>query len=180
LTEQQILAWADAHHTRTGEWPIISTGSIPAVRGETWCAVDHSPRIGRRGMPGGSSLAQLLEARRGVRNVQAACDLTVEQVLPWAYAYRSDTGSWPTRLSGPIEGRVGETWSAVAQALIARGRGFPERTSLAQILARHRGARNHMDVPSLSEVQILKWADAHYAKTGKLPSKAKKARHGLR
>jgi hypothetical protein len=171
LTETQILTWADAHNARTGDWPIYSCGGIPGVKGETWSAVDHSLRIGRRGLPGGSSLAQLLEARRGVRNVQAVPDLTVRQVLIWADAYRAKNGSWPTRESGPIDGVPGETWSAVAQAFVVGGRGLGARSSLAQFLSRHRDVRNHLDATALTAETILAWADAHHVRTGEWPKR---------
>lgn len=171
LTEAQILGWADAHHRRTGGWPIYSSGAIPGVRGETWSAVDHSLRIGRRGLPGGSSLAQLLEARRGVRNVRAIPDLTLPQVLAWADAHRGAHESWPTRGSGPVPGVTGETWAAVAQALVVGGRGLPGPTSLAVLLAEHRGARNHMAVAPLTAEVILAWADEHHARTGVWPKR---------
>lgn len=169
LTESQILAWADAHQRRTGEWPIKFSGPVHGVKGESWNAVDHSLRIGRRGLPGNSSLAQLLEARRGVRNVRAVPDLAVEQVLAWADDHRARTGAWPTRESGPIPGTVGETWGAVAQALVVGGRGLGEPSSLARLLASHRSVRNHMDVPGLSESLIVAWADAHHERTERWP-----------
>jgi hypothetical protein len=66
LTEEQILAWADAHHHRRhGAWPTSKSGPIPEAPGETWMAVDMTLRKGRRGRPGGSSLALLLAERRG-------------------------------------------------------------------------------------------------------------------
>jgi hypothetical protein len=71
------------------------------------------------------------------------------------------------RESGPIPGTVGETWGAVAQALIVGGRGLREPSSLARLLAHHRGARNRMDVPPLSEAMILGWADAHRERMGR-------------
>ncbi len=171
LSDDQILEWADRHHTLTGEWPILSSGGIPGVQGETWNAVDHSLRIGRRGLPGNSSLAQLLEARRGVRNVQALPDLTIEEILSWADAFHDLNGEWPVRTSGMITGTMGESWSAIAQALIVGGRGLPEKTSLARLLARHRGARNHMDVPRMSTEAILDWADAYRETNGKWPTR---------
>jgi hypothetical protein len=67
LTESQVLVWADAHHRWTGEWPIKFSGPVAGVKRLSWNAVDNSLRIGRRGLPGGSSLAQLLEVQRGVR-----------------------------------------------------------------------------------------------------------------
>ncbi len=169
LSEYEILNWADAHRRRTGEWPDHSSGAVHGVPGETWSAVNHSLRIGRRGLLGGSSLAQLLEARRGVRNVQALPALTPEQILSWADAHHNRTETWPTRESGPIPGTSGETWSGVAQALVVGGRGLGEPSSLAQFLTLHRGARNHMDVPPLTTEQILTWADAHRARTGRWP-----------
>jgi hypothetical protein len=39
LTVKQILAWADAHHGRTGKWPSADAGPIPEAPGETWRGV---------------------------------------------------------------------------------------------------------------------------------------------
>jgi hypothetical protein len=36
LAIAQILAWADAHRERTGEWPNKQSGSIPEAPGDTW------------------------------------------------------------------------------------------------------------------------------------------------
>ena len=58
-TEQQILAWADAWHARTGRWPSLQSGEIPESGGMKWCKIDSILRTGRRHFPGGSSLARL-------------------------------------------------------------------------------------------------------------------------
>src|SRR6266481_5324182 len=63
LTHKQILGWADAHHERTGVWPNAECGAIPEAPGETWRAVDQALRVPGRGLPGHSSLAQLLARR---------------------------------------------------------------------------------------------------------------------
>jgi hypothetical protein len=60
LTVKQILAWARAHRKRTGEWPRPRGGPIPGVPGETWMRVDTALREGLRGLPGGTSLRNLL------------------------------------------------------------------------------------------------------------------------
>ena len=60
LTVPQILAWTDEHHRRTGAWPHVRSGPIAAAPGETWLAVEAALSIGNRGLPGGSSLAQVL------------------------------------------------------------------------------------------------------------------------
>ena len=65
LTIEQILAWADAHHKRTGKWPLTTSGPVVGASRGTWCAIDRALRRGSRGLPGGSSLAALLIEHRG-------------------------------------------------------------------------------------------------------------------
>src|SRR5262245_25765063 len=83
LTLEQILVWADAHYARTGTWPTAKSGPIVDAPGETWLAVDMALRMGRRGLPGGSSLAMLLAEMRNVRNVWTRPDLSIQQILAW-------------------------------------------------------------------------------------------------
>lgn len=59
LTVGQIKAWNLALHERTGSWPTQVSGPIPEVDGETWRGIDQSLERGRRGLPGGMSLATL-------------------------------------------------------------------------------------------------------------------------
>jgi hypothetical protein len=56
----QILAWARAHRRRTGRWPSAASGPVVGAPGETWNAVNAALAFGKRGLPGGSSLAKLL------------------------------------------------------------------------------------------------------------------------
>ena len=67
LTTGQILAWADAHWRRTGDWPKAISGPVAGAAGLTWAAVESALRIGSRGLPGGDSLARLLRRARGLR-----------------------------------------------------------------------------------------------------------------
>ena len=64
LTVGQILAWADAHHTRTGKWPTLASGPVAEAPGERWTAIDTALRLGCRGLPGGDSLTRLLDRHR--------------------------------------------------------------------------------------------------------------------
>ena len=57
LTERQMLAWADAHLKRNGDWPIDDNGRVMGDAEENWKAIDMSLRAGGRGLPGGRSLA---------------------------------------------------------------------------------------------------------------------------
>jgi hypothetical protein len=65
LTEAQILRWADAHHGRTGTWPAVRSGPVEGEPGLTWRAVAAALSRGRRGLPGGDTLARLLHRERG-------------------------------------------------------------------------------------------------------------------
>ncbi len=170
LRRQRILAWADAHRRRTGAWPTALSGPIPDAPGETWRAVDDALRVGVRGLPAGSSLAQLLALRRGQRNIQRLPRISPEQILAWADAHHERTGTWPTAASGPIPDSPGETWSAVCSALQSGRRGFPGGSSLARLLTERRGVRIPSQPPPLTLRQIRAWARAHRRRTGSWPT----------
>jgi hypothetical protein len=100
--------------------------------------------------------------------------LTYAQILEWADEYRRRTGRWPTQRAGRVPGG-GLTWAALTQALREGLRGLPGGDSLAGLLARERGAqpasgRYHRE--SLTEEDILSWAEHHRALTGRWPSAA--------
>ena len=65
LSIEQILAWADVHHQRTGRWPNENSGPILETDGETWIKITTALRKGLRGLNGRTSLARLLADRRG-------------------------------------------------------------------------------------------------------------------
>src|SRR5919204_612945 len=136
LTIRQILHWADAFRRRTGRWPSLYAGPIAGAAGETWRRVDNALRLGLRGLPGGSSLAQLLAAWRDARNQTNLPRLSELQVLRWADAHRQRTGSWPVTTSGPVRDAPEETWRRVDNALRLGLRGLPGGNSLARTLAR--------------------------------------------
>jgi superfamily II DNA or RNA helicase len=169
LTEDLILAWADAHFQRTGEWPQKESGAVVDAPDEKWLNLDEMLRLGNRGLPGGSSLPQLLASKRGVRNLASPPMLTVDQILRWADAQYERTGQWPGQKSGAIPESPGETWTAVELALSRGRRGLPGGSSLARLLAAERGRRNRLDTTPLSVEKILEWADAHHRRTGTWP-----------
>jgi hypothetical protein len=66
LTVGQTLAWADAHHARTGRWPSANAGPVAEAPGERWRNIEAALYDGGRGLPGGDTLARLLDrSRRG-------------------------------------------------------------------------------------------------------------------
>src|SRR5258708_4514786 len=95
--------------------------------------------------------------------------LHISQILEWADAHRARTGRWPVPKSGHIFGTTDEKWRNVDAALQTGVRGLPGGSSLARLFAQYRGRRNQMALPRLSLGQILKWADAHHARTGEWP-----------
>lgn len=169
LTTATLLAWADAHRQRTGAWPTSTSGPIIDAPGETWGAVQCSLWVGLRGLPGGSSLARFLAEHRGHRNKRGLPPLTVEQILAWADAFHARSGKWPVESLGAIEGEDGTTWTSVDIALRVGLRGLPGGSSLARLLAEHRGYRIHTALPDLTAATILAWADAHHERTGAWP-----------
>lgn len=170
LTEQQVLAWADEHRKRTGDWPHRDSGPVKMSPEDTWNAVDLALRRGKRGLSGGSSLARLLDCTRQVPNKAARPHLIEENVLQWARAHFARTGEWPHRGSGTVEDAPSETWAAVDSALAGGGRGLSGGTTLARLLAEHLGKHNHMALPPFTIEQILEWADEHCRRTGDWPT----------
>ena len=169
LSVPQILAWADSHFERTGQWPKATTGWIRESAFDKWCTIDTALQRGLRGLSGSTSLARLLAEYRGVRNLARLPRYSIDQILSWADAHKKRTGQWPDLQSGPIAEAPGETWHAVHAALSRGNRGLPGKSSLARLLADHRGVRNIHALPRLSVQHILAWADAYYERHGRWP-----------
>jgi hypothetical protein len=171
LSMSQILAWADSHHARTGRWPQVYTGAISdALPGEKWRRIDNALRYGLRGLPGGSSLTELLSDHRGIRNTQNLPALTEGQILAWVFAHHRRTGMWPNHYSGVVQG-TDEVWGNLDACLRRGSRGLSGGSSLAKLLANCLGVRTRAKVPRLSVDLILGWADAHYRRTGMWPTR---------
>jgi hypothetical protein len=170
LTVERILAWADAYHAAHGCWPSRDCKHQEAAPGVTWCGIDSALRQGSRGLSGGTSLTRLLVEHRGPEASRLPPRLSVEQILAWADAHHAATGLWPCRSTGAVAGSPGDTWVKLELALRQGHRGLQGGTSLARLLAEHRGARNRSDLPGLTVEQILAWAEAHHAATGRWPT----------
>jgi hypothetical protein len=140
------------------------------AEGEHWGSIETALREGYRGLPGGQSVGRLIREHGGQDAYRTRPRLTVEQILAWADAHREDTGDWPIEESGPVRSAPGESWGAISGALAQGGRGLPGGSSLARLLAEHRGARNKQNLPRLTIEQVLAWADAHRDATGRWPS----------
>lgn len=170
LRYSHILEWADAHHKRTGQWPIASVGAVRGADGETWGGIDGALKQGVRSLPGGDSLARFLQVRRGVRNPKHLPRLTIKQILKWSDAYVEREDFWPTSDAGPVHGVPGETWLSISKALYKGRRGLPAGLTLAGLYSKYRGVRSGKHLPPFRKGQILAWADAHRNRTGSWPT----------
>jgi hypothetical protein len=139
LTRTQILLWADRHRRRTGSWPTKVSGVITRSGGESWIGIDEALLHGRRGLPGGTTLVQVLARHRGRPYRRKGPDLHVRDILEWARAHRERTGKWPTQGSGPVRGVRGERWGNIQSSLYKGSRGLPPGSSLAKLFAKHFG-----------------------------------------
>ena len=133
---------------------------------ETWAIVNMALCKGLRGLPGGSSLARLLAKHRPVRPRR----LSLRKIRAWARAHREATGRWPDAYAGPVRGVPDETWSAVDAALKFGHRGLPGGSSLTALFDRSLDPAARGSRPDLTVEQVLAWADAHRAATGRWPT----------
>ena len=169
LDEDLILSWADEHFALFGAWPNQYSGDVAGHDSESWHNISTALRIGSRGLLLGSSLAILLEERRGVVNRLNKPDFTVEGVLVWADVHHAKHGRYPKSTDGPIEASPTDTWCGVDNAFRQGVRGCPGGSSLARILQERRNYRNERRLPKLCCEAILEWADEHCLRTGQWP-----------
>lgn len=170
LTVNEILAWADAYHQACGRWPTRTSEIVAGQPLESWKQIDRALQLGLRGLPGGTSLARLLVERCDAHGTRHQRSLTIEEVLSWADSHKRLTGDWPTAKSPWLLPSPRDHWPSIQNALVNGLRGLPGGSSLAKLLAEHRGRRNRKGLPSLTEEAILTWADHHQERTGTWPT----------
>lgn len=170
LSVKDVLKWADEFFQESGEWPTVRSGSIVGTT-ESWSSVAYALKNGTRGLKKSPGLNSLLAKHRGVRPRSNSARLELKTLLRWADEHRDRNGAWPNKRSGLIEGTNGmESWGAVNSALYLGLRGFAGGSSLADVLAKHRGVPNQKALAPLSVRQILSWAESHLLKYGEWPS----------
>jgi hypothetical protein len=170
LTVESVIEWMKTHHARTGHWPSADAGDVQGAPGETWKGIDAALRMGRRGLPRGSSLAFLKQRLTKKPHPMRQANLTVTKILKWVDKHYALKDEWPKKNSGKIIGTRNERWDKVDQNLYKGERGLPGGQTLARLLAEHRGVRHRHDRTPLSEEMILTWADDHFDRTGHWPT----------
>jgi hypothetical protein len=91
--------------------------------------------------------------------------LYISQILAWADEHFRRTGAWPTNQSGRIPGTLDEKWINIDGSLRFGLSGLRPGSSIARLLAEHRGHRNRNGLPPLPVAEILRWADAFHKLT---------------
>ena len=61
LRDREILEWARRYHRSTGRWPTHRSGPVHGTRELKWSSIEYALRLGGRGLPGGTTLARLLD-----------------------------------------------------------------------------------------------------------------------
>src|SRR5579864_9398709 len=95
--------------------------------------------------------------------------LTAAQILVWADDYNRRLARWPRHSSGRIRW-TDESWLGIDAALRRGHRGLPSGSSLPNLLYVHRNVRNPRNLPPLNELEIVRWARAHFQRTQKWPN----------
>ena len=152
-----------------GSYSDTRDGIIDLAPTESWGAVNQAVREGYRGLPGGSTLPQLLQKHRGKRNSACLPKLSQTVILGWADEHYQRTGNWPVAESGDVQAAPGENWASVDFALKRGRRGLPGGASLASLLIQHRGKRDKFNDPISTET-ISEWMRSHASRHGKYPS----------
>jgi hypothetical protein len=118
----------------------------------------------------------LLRKRKRKPAAWRPSQLNVPQILRWADAFHQVTSHWPSQpfYCLGVPGALLEKWSAIDNALRAGLRGLNAGSSLARLLAEHRGVRNPAALPRLSIRQVLTWADEYHQSTGEWPQQGSK------
>ncbi|UCD75185.1 MAG: hypothetical protein JSV91_15550 [Phycisphaerales bacterium] len=170
LSIAEIKRWARAHFERTGKWPGRDSGPVIGGPDISWSTVDRWLRRGGRGLPGGSSLSELIRKTGGMQNLRRRePGLTKKQVLDWADLHHDITGRWPDRDSGTVFGAPHISWGTIDKRLRQGGLNLPGGMTLMRLLRENRGVWDRRGNTRLTLKLILKWADAHYYRTGHWP-----------
>jgi hypothetical protein len=157
----EILEWARACVVRGEGWPTENSGPVAGAPGETWRNINYSLTKGRRGLPGGSSLAHLLQEELD------------RQTELWS-AGAADDGSESREL--PMRKNVRPTTKSIEAARVFREVGLRTRRHsgllgrierLELIMERRKAERDLMR--ELAEMGVPGTDEAPEAQTDELP-----------
>lgn len=177
LSAKLILDWVKQYIDVHGKKPHRTSGVIEPVseehKGITWTIVNTALEVGTRGLPGGSSLAKLIDNKMGIANPMNLPPLSEKLIVNWVAQFIDIHKEKPLRSSGVIEFASGEhkgiTWFAVDSALKRGKRGISEKSSLASLIEKNFSLKNHMNLSPLTEELIISWVVQYMDIHGKKP-----------
>jgi hypothetical protein len=139
LDENYILTACDKYYKKNGMWPTQRTKDpVPGLSGESWKNIQQALRSGLRGLPGNSSLAQLLDEGGRRVNHLAQPPLTKDIIINACNEYYNLTNKWPTQITkDPVPGLPNNTWRSVDACLRVGSRGLLGGTSLSKLLKKY-------------------------------------------
>ena len=174
LTEEQILELCDKFYEINNRFPNAEDGQIFDTD-ETWRKIYDALYRGTRGLPGGSSLPQLLAKHRDYQNNSNLPDFTEKQILSWCDKFYEINNRYPNVEDGQIFD-TNETWNGINRSLYRGNRGLSGGSSLVRLLEKERGVINRMNLLDLTEERILELCDEYYNKHN---NKYPKVRSGI-
>ena len=167
LTIEQILAWADAHRAATGRWPVGLSGPVAEGSEETWAVVNKA--LCR------AAIAACPAARRWPacwrstgRCDRGGCRCGRSAPGPAPTARPPAAGPMPT--PAPCAASPTRTGRRSMPRLKFGRRGLPGGSSLTALFGRSLDPAAQGIRPELTVEQVLAWADAHRAATGRWPT----------
>ncbi len=168
LTQEQILAWADAYFAAHGKWPTRNSGTIDGTD-ETWVGVAYAMFAGYRGLRRRYTLARLLvqRRRRAQRPVSSAANREANLGLGGrAFRRARKMAHEQVRTDRRRQRNLGRRRRRHACRLSRSS----TQILLAPIVGEKARSAEPKALPHLEEKLILAWADAHFKATGKWPT----------
>jgi hypothetical protein len=178
LSTPMIIDWIRQYLACHGKKPKQTSGVIEFAGSEykniTWSAINAVLWKGGRGLPGGSSLAQLVEKEFGIKNRANIPLLTENKICEWIQQFIDKYKRKPIIADGVIEFALdeyaGETWGKINDSLMNGMRGMPKGSSLTKIIEKQFGIRGYCTPPNLSLDMIRNWIHQHITKHKKKPT----------
>lgn len=96
--------------------------------------------------------------------------LSVQTIREWCESHWQRTGRFPASTSGPVREEPEITWLVVNRVLRSGGRHLPGDSTLARFLREQFNTTDRRGRVVLTPELILKWADAHFERTGRWPA----------
>ncbi|MBI1301261.1 MAG: hypothetical protein GC137_06330 [Alphaproteobacteria bacterium] len=166
ITQEQILECARLHqqNSKNGKYPTMLSGEIQwgSLKGTDWNTINNRLMHGQCGLPGGDTLAQLLQ-RHGLTN-----DITEDQILECMKLHKlnSPEKRYPVIDSGKIQwgSLKGRDWANIHQALYSGYYGLPGGSSLDKF------KKKHGLIDQIPSEDILDALIREKLKSGKLPA----------